>query len=158
MSDLVFKPETEAEIVELLAKYPTKKAALLPVLHLAQRDYGWMSDDAMALVAKRLDLPVAHVYGVVTFYTMYHQKPVGKYVIEVCRTLSCAMMGAEKITRCLEKKLGIKVGETTPDNLYTLAEVECLASCGTAPAASINGAYYENLTPEKVGKVLQELK
>lgn len=153
-----FSEKNLKEIEEILARYPTKKAALLPVLNLALQEFGWISPEVMSLVAQRLDLPVAHVYGVVTFYTMYHQKPVGRHVIEVCRTLSCAMMGSEKIKRYLKSRLGIGFGETTADNRYTLLEVECLASCGTAPAARIDGAYYENLTEGKIDEILETLK
>ena len=153
-----FNDTTEKEIQELLTHYPTKKAALLPVLHLAQRDFGWVSEEVMSMVAARLELPVAHVYGVVTFYTMYRQKPVGRHQIEVCRTLSCAMMGSQKITDYLKSKLEINIGETTTDDRFTLLETECLASCGTAPCARIDDAYHENLTPGKIDHILSQLK
>lgn len=155
---LEFSPTTEKEIVEILSRYPTQKAALLPVLHLAQRDFGWISPEVMELVSKRLDVSQAHVYGVVTFYTMYHQKPVGRYHLQVCRTLSCAMMGAQKITDHLKKKLGLEIGETTEDKKFTLSEVECLASCGTAPAMMVNEKYFENLTEAEIDQILETLK
>lgn len=155
---VTFSEQNQKKIGDVLSRYPTKQAALLPVLNLAQEEFGWISQDVMNLVAQTLELPVAHVYGVVTFYTMYHQKPIGRHCIEVCRTLSCAMMGSDKITQHIKNRLGIEIGETTSDNRYTLLETECLASCGTAPAARIDGAYYENLTEKKTEKILESLK
>ncbi len=153
-----FTEANKIEISEILKRYPTKQAALLPVLWIVQNEFGWISPGAMELVAKTLDVSPAHVYGVVTFYTMYHQKKPGKYHLQVCQTLSCAMMGGEKILNCLRKSLGIEVGETTPDGKFTLTTVECLASCGTAPAMMMNEKYYENLTPEKIDEILESFK
>lgn len=150
--------ENKAEIADILTRYPTKKAALLPVLHVAQKEFGWISPEVMEMVAQELDISTAHVYGVVTFYTMYNRQPVGKYHLQVCRTLSCAMMGSDKITSHIKKKLGIEIGETTPDKRFTLVEVECLASCGTAPAMAINEKYFENLTEAEIDKILDGLE
>ena len=150
--------ENKKEIEEILTRYPTKQAALLPVLHVAQKEFGWISPEVMELVAQELNLSTAHVYGVVTFYTMYHRQPVGKYHLQVCRTLSCAMMGSQKITDHLKKKLGIELGQTSLDKRFTLSEVECLASCGTAPAMMINEKYFENLTEEEMDKILESLQ
>ena len=150
--------ENRKEIEDILTRYPTKQAALLPVLHVAQKEFGWISSEAMELVAQELNLSTAHVYGVVTFYTMYNRQPVGKYHLQVCRTLSCAMMGSQKIVDYLKKKLGIELRETTPDKKFTLSEVECLASCGTAPAMMVNEKYFENLTEEEMDKILASLE
>ena len=150
--------ENRKEIEDILTRYPTKQAALLPVLHVAQKEFGWISPEAMELVAQELNLSTAHVYGVVTFYTMYNRQPVGKYHLQVCRTLSCAMMGSQKIVDYLKKKLRIELRETTPDKKFTLSEVECLASCGTAPAMMINEKYFENLTEEEMDKILASLE
>ena len=153
-----FTQENQRKFEHLLTRYPNKKAALLPTLWLVQEQYGFISRDAMEFVAKILDLAPAHVYSVVTFYTMYHQKPVGKNHIQVCRTLSCALNGGEKILDHLKTKLKVKENEVTLDGKFSVCGVECLASCGTAPAVMINEKYYENLSIEKVDKLLNELK
>ncbi len=131
---------------------------MIPVLYLAQSEFGHLSPEAIDYVAKLMELPTARVYGVVTFYTMLNMKPIGRHHIQVCRTLPCALMGSEKITAFLRAMLGISLGETTPDGKFTLSEVECLASCGTGPMMQINDDYYENLTEETVEKILQTLK
>lgn len=151
-----FTSENQKKFDELLTHYPTKQAALLPVLWLVQDQEGYISGEAMEYVAGLLDVSPAHVYGVVTFYTMYHQKPVGKYHLQVCRTLSCALAGSETILEHLKKKLKIEENQTT--GKFSLCTVECLASCGTGPAMMVNEKYYENLTVEKVDKILGELK
>ena len=153
-----FSPDALKRFDEIVGRYPKKEAAMLPVLHLAQREFGYLSSEAIEYIAKLMDLSPARVYGVVTFYTMLHMKPIGKYHIQVCRTLPCALVGAEKITTLLKSKLAIQVGGTTPDGKFTLAEVECLASCGTGPMMQINDDYYENLSKEKVEKILRSLK
>lgn len=153
-----FTSENQKKFDEFLTHYPTKQATLLPVLWLVQDQEGYISEEAMEYVAGLLDVSPAHVYGVVTFYTMYHQKPVGKYHLQVCRTLSCALAGSENITSHLKKKLKINEGEVTSNGKFSLCEVECLASCGTGPAMMVNEKYYENLTAEKVDKILGELK
>ncbi len=155
---LEFSPETWRRFEELVGRYPKKEAALIPVLSMAQKEFGYLSLEAMEYVAKIMELPAARVYSVVSFYTMLNMKPVGKYHIQVCRTLPCALMGAERMTARLKKKLGIQVGETTSDGNFTLTEVECLASCGTGPMMQVNEDYYENLTEAKVDDVLESLK
>ena len=155
---LEFSTATLQRFNEVVSRYPKKEAAMIPVLYLAQREFGYLSPEAIEYIAKLMDLSPARVYGVVTFYTMLNMKPVGKYHIQVCRTLPCALVGAEKITALLRSKLGIQVGETTPDGKFTLSEVECLASCGTGPMMQINDDYYENLTQEKVDEILRSLK
>lgn len=155
---LEFSTETLKRFTEVVSRYPKKEAAMLPALYLAQREFGYLSTEAIEYVAKLMELAPARVYGVVTFYTMLNMKPVGKYHIQVCRTLPCALVGAEKMTALLKSKLGIGVGETSPDGKFTLSEVECLASCGTGPMMQINDDYYENLTEARVQEILGSLK
>lgn len=148
----------KAKLDEILAKYETKRAALLPVLNLFQTQYGHVSTSMTEAVAEYLGLPVMKVEEVVSFYTLYLKKPAGKYRFQVCRTLSCCLSGAEKIKDHLRNRLGIKEGETSADGLYSLEEVECLGACETAPVIRLNDQYIGSLTPEKVDKVLKELK
>ena len=155
---LEFSQKALKKFQETVSRYPKKEAAMLPVLYLAQREFGCLSPEAIAYVARLMDQSPAQVYGVVTFYTMLNMKPVGKYHIQVCRTLPCALVGAEKVTALVRSKLGIQVGETTPDGKFTLSEVECLASCGTGPMMQINDDYYENLSEAKIGEILKSLK
>ena len=155
---LEFSPETYKQFEETVARYPKKEAALLPVLYLAQREFGHLGPEAIAYVAKVMDQAPARVHGVVSFYTIYNVKPIGRHHIQVCRTLSCALRGAEKITALIKKTIAIEPGQTTADGRFTLSEVECLASCGTAPMMQVNDAYYENLNEEKIGEILDGLK
>ena len=155
---LEFSPETLKKFEETVNRYPKKEAAMLPVLYLAQQEFGYLGEEAIAYVAKILDQPPARVHGVVSFYTMLNMKPIGRHHIQVCRTLPCALRGAEKITGFLKQKLGIELGQTTADRRFTLSEVECLASCGTAPMMQINDDYYESLTEAKVTEILESLK
>ena len=152
-----FSPETLKKFEETVNRYPKKEAAMLPVLYLAQQEFGYLGEEAIAYVAKILDQPPARVHGVVSFYTMLNMKPVGRHHIQVCRTLPCALRGAAKITGFLKQKLGVELGQTTSDKRFTLSEVECLASCGTAPMMQINDDYYENLTEAKVTEILESL-
>jgi NADH-quinone oxidoreductase subunit E len=151
-------PERRAVLDDLLPRYPTKKALTIPLLHLCQEQEGWCSPEVIEFVAKTLELSTAHVQGVVTFYTMFMQGKVGKHVIWVCRTLSCDLMGGADIQQHLEKRLGCHVGETTSDGEFTLLKAECLAACGQGPMLQLDEAYYENLTPEKVDKILDEAR
>ena len=153
-----FSDQSEQRIQETLKKYPAKQAALLPVLWIAQEQFEWISEEVMELVAKRLELSPAHVYGVVTFYTMFRRKPVGKYHIQVCRTLPCALVGCDSIIKYLKEKLNLSEGETSPDKRFTFSTVECLASCGSGPMMMVNEKYHENLTPERIDEILEELK
>lgn len=155
---LEFSPETYKQFEAIVARYPKKEAAMLPVLYLAQKEFGFLGPEAIAYVAKLMGQSPARVHGVVSFYTMLTAKPIGRHHIQVCRTLPCALGGAEKISACIKQKLGIQTGETTADGRFTLSEVECLASCGTAPMMQINDEYYENLTEEKVGQILDGFK
>ena len=154
---VVFSPQALAEFQSIFGRYPTKRAATLPALHLAQREFGWISPEVMTYVAGLLELEPVKVYEVVTFYTMYHQKPVGKHLIEACATLPCALNGAEALLGHMEAKLGVKAGETTQDGRFTLRKVECLAACGGGPCLQVNGDYRENVTPEAFDKMIAEL-
>jgi len=152
-----FSAEVESEIDRHLAKYPLKRSAILPLMFIVQRERGYLDPPGVAYLARRLSLRITDIWEVATFYSMIQTKPVGKYHIQVCKTLSCRLLGAEKITKYCADKLGIKVGETTADGRYTLSEVECLGSCGTAPMFQLNFDYYENLTPEKIDQILDSL-
>ncbi|MGA3122216.1 MAG: NAD(P)H-dependent oxidoreductase subunit E [Polyangiaceae bacterium] len=150
-------PEREHKLQEILKRYPTKMAATLPLLHLCQEQEGYIGADVIDFVSKRLDLSTAHVEGVVTFYTLYNQHPVGKHQVWVCRTLPCALRGADDLLAHCEQRLGIRRGETTPDGKVTLRTAECLASCGTAPMMQVDRNYYENLTRARVDEILAKL-
>jgi len=145
----------------LIKRYPEgkQKSALLPLLHLAQSEFdGWLSPEVMDYVASLLNIKPIEVYEVASFYTMYNLQPVGKCLIEVCRTGPCWLRGSDDIVEHIEKKLGIKDGETTADGMFTLKTVECLGSCGTAPMLQCGADYYENLTNEKVDTMLEKLR
>ena len=146
------------QIQDLISKYPEKRSALIPSLHIAQKELGYISQDTMREVAQIFGLSSNEVHEVTSFYTMFHRKPVGKYIIQVCTNISCQICNAESIMDHLTKKLGIKPGETTSDNKFTLLEVECLGSCGTSPVVQINEDYHEDLTPEKLSMILDGLK
>lgn len=153
-----FSPETEALMQQIISRYPAgnQKSALLPLLHLAQAESdGWLSVPVMDRVAQILGIQRIEVYEVASFYSMFNLKPVGKCLIEVCRTSSCWLRGAYDIVSHIENRLGIKAGETTPDGRFTLRLVECLGSCGTAPMLQIGEHYHENLTIEKVDALIE---
>jgi NADH-quinone oxidoreductase E subunit len=158
MNSVQFSDGALKKFEQIVARYPKKEAAMLPVLYLAQKEFGHLGPEAIAYVAGIMGVPVARVYGVVTFYTMLHMKPIGRHHIQVCRTLPCALAGAERITAAIRAKLRIGVGETTADGKFTLSEVECLASCGTGPMMQVNDDYYENLNERSVGEILDKLK
>ncbi len=146
------------KITEILGRYPEKRAALLPLLWLAQEEFGHVSEGAMKEIAGVLDLTPPQVYETVTFYTMLNRQPIGKFHIQVCRSLMCALVGTEQLLGWIHAKLGIKPGQTTPDGLFTLSQVECLASCGTGPMMQVNDDYFEQLTQEKLNRILDDLK
>jgi NADH-quinone oxidoreductase E subunit len=154
---LAFSEETRAKHDRLLTRYPDREAAILPTLYLAQREFGHLSDEAILYVADLLGFTPARIYGVATFYTMFNKKPVGKYHLQVCRNLSCSLMGAEHLIEHVARKIGVKPGETTADGRFTLSTVECLGSCGTAPVMQVNDDYYENLTEESIDAILDGL-
>ena len=153
-----FSSEVEAEIDWHLAKYPVMRSAILPLMFIVQRERGYLDPPSVAYLAKRLSLRITDIWEVATFYSMIHTKPVGKYHIQICKTLSCKIMGEPKITDHVCNRLGIKPGETTADGLFTVSLVECLGSCGTAPMFQIGFDYHENLTTEKVDQIIDSLK
>lgn len=153
-----FTADLKKRIEEITARYPSRQAALLPVLHLVQSETGFLSAEEERAVASILGLPPIKVREVVTFYTMFTQKPLGRFHLQVCSNLSCSLAAGERILRHLQTKLGIGVGETTPDGKYTLTEVECLGACEQAPCMMVNFDYHGNLDPEKVDRILEELK
>lgn len=157
--ELSFSAAGEARFQKLLTRYPTKQAALLPTLWIAQEEWGWISREAVDYVASRLGLASAFVWGVVTFYTMYNRAPVGKHLIQVCTSISCHLNGAEEVFHECRKKLGgLKPGETSADGKFTVVEVECLAQCDKAPAVMVNGDDYERVSLDKLDAFLAELK
>jgi NADH-quinone oxidoreductase E subunit len=155
---LEFSASAKQQIERLRSRYPTRQAALLPVLHIAQDEFGHLSDDAIELVATTLSLAPAHVYGVVTFYTMFHREPKGTNELMVCTNVSCMLRGGYDILHHIEKRLGVKAGETTADGAFSIVEEECLAACANAPMMICGPEYYLDLTPDKVDKVLDDLK
>ena len=153
-----FSPEAEAEIGRLIDRYETRKSCIIPALHLAQKEFGWIDEPAKDLVAERLEVPRQQVEGVTSFYTMFHKKPVGRYHIQVCGGLPCRLLYADGVVAYIEKKLDIKLGEVSEDGKWSLAWAECLGSCGTGPVLQINNdKYHEELTPEKVDQILDSL-
>jgi NADH-quinone oxidoreductase E subunit len=152
-----FLPAVEAEIDAHLAKYLVPRSSILPLMFIVQRERGYLDPPGVSYLANRLNLRITDIWEVATFYSMIQTSPVGKYHIQICKTLSCKIMGEPGITDHVCKKLGIKPGETTADNRFTISLVECLGSCGTAPMFQINFDYHENLTPEKVDSILDSL-
>ncbi|KAL0270567.1 UNVERIFIED_CONTAM: hypothetical protein PYX00_007935 [Menopon gallinae] len=159
--DIVFEftAENKKRAEAILANYPEghKRGALLPLLDLAQRQYGWLPISAMHKVADMLNIPRMRVYEVATFYTMYIRKPIGKYHLQVCTTTPCWLRNSDGILNTIKNKLKIEVGETTKDNLFTLSEVECLGACVNAPMVQINDDYYEDLTEADMNEILDDL-
>ncbi|MDP9078116.1 MAG: NAD(P)H-dependent oxidoreductase subunit E [Bacteroidota bacterium] len=157
-----FTPELVKQFDEIVSRYPEgkQKSALLPILHLVQAEYGWLSSSAMDKVADYLKIQDIEVYEVATFYSMYFMRPSGKFVLEVCRTGPCGIVGAEKIMDHIEEALGVKEGEVTADGLFSWRGVECLAACGYGPVLQIGPEYtfYENLTNHKVDQLIADLK
>jgi len=148
----------KSEIESLLARYPVRRSALIPLLYLAQRETGYITEAAMIEIAGILKLTPPQVYETVTFYTMLNLKQVGKFHIQVCKSLMCALVGSDTLIGWIQTRLGIGPGETTPDGAFTLSTVECLAACGTGPMMQINDDYYERLTEEKLDRILSDLK
>lgn len=154
----MLKEKYQAEIDEILSRYPVKRSALLPLLYLAQREEGYVTEPAMQEIAGILKLTPPQVYETATFYTMLNLKPVGRFHLQVCKSLMCALVGSDTVIGWIGAKLGIKPGETTPDKLFTLSVVECLAACGTGPMMQVNDDYYERLTEEKLDRILADLR
>ena len=155
----VLTGERREKLEQLLQRYETRRAGVLPALWMVQHARGWISDDAMAEVAELLDLTPAYVKGVVTFYTMYHQHPVGEHFIQVCTTTCCNLVGAEVVVEALLEQTGCKeLGATSPDGKYTVVEVECLGACGFPTPVMVNDDFIESVTPESVSELLERYK
>lgn len=157
----VFSPEVEAEIDAHLAKYPPerKRSAILPLMFIVQRERGgWLDPPGVAYLADRLGVRITDIWEVGTFYSMINMEPVGKYHLQICKTLSCKILGADRIAEHCSQRLGIKAGETTPDGRFTISLVECLGSCGTAPMLQIGFDYYESLTTAKVDEIIERCR
>lgn len=158
---IAFSDEAMQTVQKIIKRYPEgkHKSALLPVLHIAQAEFdGWLSPETMDYVASVLNIKPIEVFEVASFYSMYNLKPVGKCQLEICRTSSCWVRGAEDIVKYLEKKLGVKEGEITPDGMFSIKTVECLGSCGTAPMLQCGASFHENLTLEKVDKLIDDYR
>jgi len=153
----MYSEANEKKIDELLTHYPVKRSAILPALFIAQEEHGYVMDEDIKYLAQRLDMRVNEVEEVVTFYSMYSRKPIGKYKLQVCRTISCMLTGCNQITEHIGQKLGIGVGQTTPDGKFTLQEVECLGYCDLAPVLQVNFDYHEKVTPERVDEIIAGL-
>jgi NADH-quinone oxidoreductase E subunit len=154
----VLSEQSKSRIQRIRDEYPDAKSALLPALYLAQQDYGgWLPSEAFEAVAEAMGLPPTYVASTASFYTMLNRKPVGRHVIQVCTNISCSLLGAEHLVAYIGRKLGIAPGETTEDGKFTLLEVECLGSCGTAPMMQVDDEYYENLTERRIDQILADL-
>jgi NADH-quinone oxidoreductase subunit E len=154
----VISEDARRKIEALKSEYETNQSALIPALHLAQADQGWVSEETQREVARILGVTEQSVRAVVSFYTMFHQRPVGRHLLQVCRNLSCCLLGGMKLQKQIEERLGITEGETTKDGRFTLISVECLGSCGTAPVVMVNDRYHENVTPQEMDRLLSELE
>lgn len=154
----MLKDKHQKEIDDILSRYPVRRSALLPLLYLAQQEEGYVSEAAMKEIAGMLRLTPPQVYETVTFYTMLSLKPLGKFHIQVCKSLMCGLVGSDTVLGWMKSKLGIGPGETTADKLFTVSAVECLGACGTGPMMQINEDYYERLTEDKVDRILADLK
>ncbi|HEX7520117.1 MAG TPA: NADH-quinone oxidoreductase subunit NuoE [Candidatus Deferrimicrobium sp.] len=154
---VAFSETARAEFERLLTRYPDRKAVILPALHLAQKEFGYVSDETIVYIAGLVGTSPAEIEGVASFYTMYNRQPVGKYHVQICRNIACSLLGAEHLIEHVAGKLGVMPGGTTPDGKFTLSQVECLGSCGTAPVMQVNDAYYENLTEASIDAILEKL-
>lgn len=155
---MTFSEKYKDEITDILSRYPVKRSALIPLLYVAQRDQGYVTESVMREIAALLRLTPPQVYETITFYTMFNLKPMGKFHLQVCKSLMCALVGSDTLFRWINAKLGIAPGETTADGLFSLSAVECLAACGTGPMMQINDDYYEQLTEDKLDRILSDLR
>lgn len=153
----MFSETNEKKLDEIITHYPVKRSAILPALFIAQEEHGYVTDEDVKYLAQRLDMRINEVEEVVTFYTMYARKPVGKYKLQVCRTVSCQLAGAEDITEHLEHKLGCGINQTTADGKFTLQEVECLGYCDLAPVLQVNFDYHEQVSTSSVDEIISQL-
>ena len=155
-----YRPSAEAEkrLDEIIKRYPEKRSAAMGALYIAQEEIGFLNDDAIAWVSEKVGIAPVHVRELATFYSMYYQRKVGRYNVQICRTLSCAVRGAKELTACMRKRYGIKEKEVSKDGMWSYEEVECLGSCGSAPMCEINDHYFENLSPEKFEEILDRIE
>jgi NADH-quinone oxidoreductase E subunit len=158
MTMVEFSPDRLAQFSKIIEKYETKSSALMPVLYLAQDQFGYLSPPVLEYVAGLLGLPAAQAFEVASFYFMFKQRDMGKYCLQICNNITCTMMGSEKLIKVVKEDLGIGPNEVTPDGLFSLLPVQCMGSCDTAPMCSINEDYAENLTPESFREIIQKLK
>ena len=154
----MFSPETEAKFKHLSSIYPRKRSALIPMLLLAQREHGYIKAETIEYIGKYLDLNPSEVDSIMSFYTLLHRNPVGRYHIMICTNLSCMLRGSDDIESCVKRKLGVELGQITPDGFFSAIEFECLGSCTTAPVMQINGEFYENLDVSKTEAILDDLR
>ena len=155
---MILNEASVAEIKKKMMRYPRRKSAILPAITVAYHQEGHLNAELYREISQIIEIPVVDIASAASFYTMFPKEPVGKYLIQVCHNISCALLGSDSLIGYLEEKLGIKKGETTADNLFTLISVECLGGCTAAPMMQINDKYYENLTREKVDKILEDLR
>lgn len=154
----MFTEEELKKVEEIRSHYPTNLAAVMGVLHMYQDKFGYVAEEGISYVAKLIDVPEEHVLGVATFYEMYHQHPTGKHKLQVCTNVSCMLCNSDMVLKTIKDRIGIGIGEMTEDGMFSVHEVECLGSCGTAPVVSVNKQYHENLTPEKINELIDTLK
>jgi len=154
----MFNDKSIKEIAEIRTKYPNNRAALLPALYVAQREFGWLSPEAYEAVADLLSVPKATVRGVATFYAMYKQKPMGRHLIQLCTNVSCMILGAEKLVDFLKNRYGVEPGGISPDGRFSLVIMECIGACGTAPAMLVNDDFHENLTEKNLEETLEKYR
>ena len=154
----MFSEETEAKFRHLASIYPRKRSALIPMLLLAQKEHGYIKAETIQYLGKYLDLDPSEVDSILSFYTLLRRRPVGKYHIMICTNLACLLQGSDNIEACVKRKLGVNLGEITPDGLFSAIEFECLGSCTTAPVIQVNGEFYENLDVKKTEAILDELR
>lgn len=154
----VISEEARQSLEKIKARYPDPKSAVMPALYIAQEELGYIDDRAVAWVSEQLDITPVHVKELATFYTMYYQKPVGTYHVQVCRTLACAICGSRPLVERLKERFGVEPGEVTGDGMWSYEQVECLGSCGTGPMCEINDHYFENLNPEKLDALLDRIE
>jgi len=152
-----FSPENSKLAQEIIDRYPVARSAMIPLLHLAQEQDGYVSDEAMEHIAHLLEVTPAEVLGTCSFYEMFKREPVGEYLVNVCTNISCLLMGGEELLERLEDKLGVKAGSTTPDGKFTLEDVECIAACTEAPCMQVNYRYFHQVDPDQVDQVLEDL-
>jgi|SRR5579884_1824547 len=154
----MFSEETEAKFKHLLSIYPSKRSALIPMLLAAQREQGYITNEAINYIAGLVELSASEVESILSFYTLLRRSPVGKYHILVCTNLACLLRGSDQIEACVKRKLGVDFGNVTPDGLFSAIEFECLGSCTTAPVIQVNGDFYENLDVAKTEAIIDELR